>query len=157
MAIIGYLESILKYNEFDILIKSGLAYLDRLNKNHFKNIDVNNKKEEEIKSRELFAINQVYFTKDHKEEKFEGHKKYIDLQYIFEGEELIKIASLKDCLSIVEYNQEKDVQFFKAEFYSTFLVKKGMIAIFYPDDIHAPCLNIKDSCIVKKSVVKVLV
>lgn len=155
MALIGYLENILISNKFDDSIKAGLKYLSRLNKNNFQNICLNGKEYSKIKGNNIFIINQIYKSKSHSKQKFEGHRKYIDLQYVFEGEEFIKVASLKDCRGISEYDKVKDVQSFDSKSYSVFLMKKGMVSIFYPGDIHAPGLNVNKSCLIKKTVVKV--
>ena len=155
MAIIGYSEEIIKNSKFNKAIKTGLEYLYKLKETDFGNISLNDKVVIELSGNKIFTVNSVYRTKNHSEQKFEGHRKYIDLQFIFSGEEIIRISSIKNSHAISGYDPEKDVQFFDARSYSTLLMKSGMIAIFYPDDIHAPGLDNKNTCLIKKSVIKI--
>ncbi|MDD5772390.1 MAG: YhcH/YjgK/YiaL family protein [bacterium] len=157
MAIIGNIEEINKNYKFNKLIKTALEYLSKLEETDFKNIKLNDKETIKLNGSKIFAINSVYKTKNHSEQKFEGHRKYIDLQFVFSGEENIKISSIKNCIDISEYDPEKDVQFFDVRSYSTLLMKSGMIAIFYPEDIHAPGLDSKNISLIKKSVIKVMI
>jgi len=48
----------------------------------------------EIDNDDIFALVQEYDTKDKNECKLEGHSKYIDIQYIIYGVELIGVTSL---------------------------------------------------------------
>lgn len=155
MAIIGYIEEIRKNYKFNQSIKTGLEYLCNLKETDFQNIKLDDKETIRLNGDKILAINSVYKTKNHSEQKFEGHRKYIDLQFVFSGEENIKISSIKNCIDISEYDPEKDVQFFDVWSYSTLLMKSGMIAIFYPEDIHASGLDSKNISIIKKSVIKV--
>ncbi|MEW6087014.1 MAG: YhcH/YjgK/YiaL family protein [bacterium] len=155
MAIIGHIEEIKKNNKFNKLIKTGLEYLCNMKETDFKNMDINDKTTIGIDGNRIFVINSVYKTKNHFEQKFEGHRKYIDLQFVFSGEEMIKISPIKYSRKISEYDPGKDVQFFNAESFSTLLMKSGMLAIFYPDDIHAPGLDSGKTCLINKSVIKV--
>ncbi len=155
MAITGYLEEIIKNNKFNKPIKTGLEYLHQLKENDFKDVDINDKSIVKISGNKIYAINSIYITKGPSEQKFEGHKRYIDLQYIIEGEELINLASIKDSVPVSGYDPKKDVCFFDVKHYSTLLLTSGMIAIFFPDDIHAPGLKNKRKGQVKKSVIKV--
>ena len=111
----------------------------------------------EIDDKNIFAIFSEYQTKDIQNCRLEAHKKYIDIQYILSGNELIGYSSLNNQTVIEKYSEENDVAFFEGE---TSLMKldEGMFAVFFPDDLHKPC--IKTNTIpetVQKIVVKIAV
>ena len=102
-----------------------------------------------------YAIIQQYRTSPREERRAETHRKYIDIQYIFEGEEVIGFAPVDPSNEILEnLLAEKDALFYKTVAHEMDLVlKKGMYAVFFPADIHRPgCGN---GTKVKKIVVKV--
>jgi YhcH/YjgK/YiaL family protein len=107
----------------------------------------------EIEGENIFALVQEYNTKDAKDAKPEAHIKYIDIQYIHSGTELIGVATLKN-QAIVVSDPEKDITFFDGE---TSLVKfeTGMFAIFFPGDLHMPGILETQPAKVKKVVIKV--
>ena len=111
----------------------------------------------EIDNDNIFALLNKYQTKNPDDCKLEAHKKYIDIQYILSGSELIGYAPLNNQTVIEKYSEEKDVAFFEGE---TSLMKldEGMFAIFFPDDLHKPC--VKSNTIpetVQKIVVKIVI
>jgi YhcH/YjgK/YiaL family protein len=109
----------------------------------------------EIENDKLFAMVQEYNTKDETEGKPEAHRKYIDIQYIHSGVELIGIASLSDNVLISD-EPGKDLAFYESE--TSFIkLEAGMFAVFFPEDIHMPGIKLNQSAKVKKVVVKVLV
>jgi YhcH/YjgK/YiaL family protein len=103
----------------------------------------------------IFALVQEYQTKPLAECKLESHKKYIDIQYVIRGEEFMGVTT-KNNQTIVEVNEEKDYTFYEG---STSLVRvsKGMFSIFFPDDLHQPCVQTESVSEVKKVVIKVLI
>ncbi len=108
----------------------------------------------EIDSDSIFAMVNEYETKDIKDCALEAHRKYIDIQYMYSGTELIGVTSLVNQIPVKEYNQEKDCVFFNEE---TSLIKMnaGMFAIFFPGDLHMPGVKENGLSNVKKIVVKV--
>ena len=156
MAVIGFLKDISGKLKFDERIDLGLKYLNDLRVNDFNDIDVGKISKVEINGDEVYSVNQVYETKEHSLGKLEGHRKYIDLQFVFEGSEIIKLIPLNDVKPSTDYNEENDIQFFDSDKTSIIEMKSGMLGIFYPEDIHAPGLKSGSSNIVKKAVVKVL-
>ncbi|MBI9069508.1 MAG: YhcH/YjgK/YiaL family protein [Salinivirgaceae bacterium] len=102
----------------------------------------------------IFAIVSEYNSKNEADCKLEAHRKYIDIQYLVAGEELIGYASLNKQKNITEYNDDKDVIFFEGEV-SYSKISQGMFAIYFPTDIHQPCVKIEKSLPIKKVVVKV--
>jgi YhcH/YjgK/YiaL family protein len=103
----------------------------------------------------FFMVNQ-YDSKPAADCKPETHEKYIDIQVILEGEEQMGYCPLNGQTPSVEYNPTKDVTFFAVDT-DKFAVKKGMFAIFFPEDIHQPNIMLNQPLQIKKIVVKVLV
>ena len=103
----------------------------------------------------IFALVQEYQTKPLAECKLESHKKYIDIQYVIRGEEFMGVT-IKNNQTIVEVNEEKDYTFYEG---STSLVRvsRGMFTIFFPNDLHQPCVQTEFVSEVKKVVIKVLI
>jgi len=106
-----------------------------------------------IDNDDIFALVQEYETKEEVDCKLEAHWKYIDIQYVTHGAEVMGITSLKD--QVPTYvNKEDDLAFYEGD--STPIeVGAGMFTIFFPDDIHKPCMKSKQSATVRKVVIKV--
>lgn len=105
----------------------------------------------------LYAIVNEYETVDAASQQMESHKKYIDVQYMVHGEELIGHDFLNQQTISKSYDAEEDFMLYAdaPKFYSKFT--KGMFAIFYPTDLHMPNIQIHESIPVKKVVMKLAV
>lgn len=106
----------------------------------------------------VFAVVQTYNTKpDKNNPRYELHKRYIDIQFILDGEELCGWAPERNFKSETEYDEIKDVCFGRVSSNESLLVPfyAGQIMIFNPWDAHAPCLAIASPAMVKKIVIKV--
>lgn len=106
----------------------------------------------EILGDEVFAI--VAQIKNYEAiTQLEAHRKYIDVQYVVEGEDVIGWKNIQDCDHPVgEFNMEDDYILFSDEPIFKFTLSKGYFAIFYPDDAHGPLMG---NSSMKKIVVKV--
>jgi YhcH/YjgK/YiaL family protein len=104
----------------------------------------------------VFALVLSLETKPMKVAFWEAHRRYIDVQYIFEGVERMGRADIRALKTDGEYVAEKDLQKLKGEG-DFFTVPAGTFAIFWPHDGHMPDVAIKEPKPVKKAVVKVLV
>ena len=115
----------------------------------------------EIIEGNLFVISSEYITNPEGPLKgeLEAHKKYIDLQIMIEGEEKVRMSNIKDLEISQQYNQEKDVAFYKPLFdISEFFIQKGKFAVFFPQDGHEPGGAVNGVPIqVKKAVFKISV
>lgn len=97
-----------------------------------------------------------YDTKDPEKAKYEVHRKYIDIQYVPEGEEYIEVLPMSHFKEEQNYNAEKDIIFFEENPPGTKLyADKEHFFIFFPDEAHKPGLKINTSAKVKKIVVKI--
>lgn len=113
----------------------------------------------EIEGKELFASVQAYESKLVADAKFEGHNNYIDIQYIVEGKELMKVADISKMTVKTPYNSEKDVTFYEDNADAAVVpVQQEEYAIFFPHDIHMPGVSVNETpSAVRKIVVKVKV
>jgi YhcH/YjgK/YiaL family protein len=106
-----------------------------------------------------FALVQTYATKSIESAKFEAHRKYIDVQFIFSGRETIlwaPLAAMKE--ETMAYDETKEAALWKLVPDVTPLhMSAGHFAILFPEDAHAPCVEWELSEQVLKVVVKVAV
>lgn len=109
----------------------------------------------DIAGDKLFVNIQVYMTKDIENARLEAHDKYIDLQFIIEGEEIIGYAPRAGLSEPTEMRPENDISFYDAAFDGC-LLKKGMFGVYFPQDAHAPCIAVDEKRLVKKAVFKIL-
>jgi YhcH/YjgK/YiaL family protein len=104
----------------------------------------------------LYAPISEYLTKNIEDAKFEAHQKYIDIQYVIDGSEMMSVAPLsmmKDVL--VPYDATKDVGFMTVTQSSDYKATPDRFFIFFPSDIHRPSVKIGENAQVRKVVVKV--
>ena len=124
--------------------------------NYLKNTDLQSLAvgKYEIDGMNVFALISEYETKKHDDCRPEAHRDYADIQYIISGKEAIGFVTLKDQPEIVAYIPEKDIVFYASET-SPLILEAGMFAVFFPQDVHRPCMQIDRPEKVKKVVVKV--
>lgn len=104
----------------------------------------------------VFAIVQEYFTKE--ESVYEVHKKYIDLQYVVSGEEIIYVSDINEIQECVEiYDETKDIAFYQtAQSCRKVKLEKDTFVILFPNDAHKPCISVcGNPSEVRKVVVKI--
>ena len=104
-----------------------------------------------------YAAVSEYETKPMATAKFEAHKKFIDVQLILSGNEIIGVAPTALLVErIGEYNPEKDVEFFAANGdFKKLELSAGDFAILYPEDAHMPGVHKDTPSAIKKIVLKV--
>jgi biofilm protein TabA len=113
-----------------------------------------------INGQRVFALVQRYETKKIKgEPKFEYHRKYIDIQYIVSGEEVIGWAPAERVAITEPYDSEKDVCFGRVPEgeVTPLYLRSGQMAVLYPEDGHAPGLAAERPSKVMKVVIKIAV
>ena len=104
----------------------------------------------------LYVIVSEYNTKDPEDARFEAHRKYIDIQYVVSGVELIGIAPLVSRVSVLqEYDATKDIEFLSVKQGMTVQATEASFFIFFPDDAHMPGLKVTTNAPVRKVVVKI--
>ena len=111
----------------------------------------------DIDGDDVYAMVQTYETKVETDCRFEGHEKYIDIQFMVEGCETMGVADITKTVVETPYNNESDVAFYhNCQTASYCIAEAGDFLVFYPHDIHRPgmaCDNIPEN--IKKVVVKV--
>ena len=134
-------------NDNNSKIQKAIEYLKNTNFNDFPDgkINIDN---------EIWANLQTYYTKD--DALFEAHRKYIDIQFMLEGQEKISVCDYNNCLSEIPYNEEKDIEFLKSNEWKDIEMNSGDFLILYPKDAHKPSISINnEKHYVRKLVIKV--
>jgi YhcH/YjgK/YiaL family protein len=111
---------------FDFLTKTDLAALP--NGKH------------EVDGDKLFAMVQRYQGRPISDAKWEYHEKYLDVQFVVNGDEIMGYAPWDGYLPVeMPYDPAKDAGFVSAAGVMV-PVSSGMFAVFAPRELHAPCL-----------------
>ncbi|MCC7201625.1 MAG: YhcH/YjgK/YiaL family protein [Nitrospirae bacterium] len=113
----------------------------------------------EIEGGQVFANIQRYETVIADVPKIEYHKKYVDIQYVASGEEVIGWAPADEVTVTEAYDADKDICFgtILKDKLTLVYMHAGQVAVFYPEDGHAPRLAAGAPSHVLKIVVKVAV
>lgn len=106
MAIFGNLETI-KQQLPQACFRVAFQYLESIGEDFLK-LKPNEPIKEYI-SQEIFVLKQSYYTKDRENAFFESHQKYIDVQFIVQGEEFMDVCDITHLTLTQPYNEEKDV------------------------------------------------
>jgi len=105
----------------------------------------------------VFALVQSYTTAAASERKLEHHRKYLDIQFLMAGEELIEHAPLEGLPVDKPYEEDRDYGLVKdPEVCSSLILRSGHFGIFFPEDAHKPGCSVRNATAVRKVVVKVL-
>jgi biofilm protein TabA len=112
----------------------------------------------DIDGERIFAIVQRYQTVKTETPKFEYHRKYIDVQFIASGAEIIGWSPIGRMTVTEPYDKEKDICFGVVEkgTWTPVYLQAGQLAVLWPDDGHAPKIAAGTPGAVMKIVVKVL-
>ena len=152
--IIGFIDSLSSNKWFSGIGRSN-KIADIIEKTDFTKKDDGTIK---IDTDDLYYILTTYNTSNDIEEKpAEAHRKFIDLQYILYGEEKIGYADYRNPKMLFkDYDRDNDIEFFKRiEDESFFILKKGMYAVFFPEDVHRPGLTNKETRGIRKVIFKI--
>ena len=108
------------------------------------------------KGDKIFILEQSYNTKKSEEISWEGHRKYIDIQYMLSGNEEMDVRNINLMKASTQYDEVNDFQFFneiEENNSNPIKVNEDEFLVFFPKDIHKPCIGNGNK--VKKIVVKV--
>jgi YhcH/YjgK/YiaL family protein len=117
----------------------------------------------EIEGPSLVVILQQYTSKPVEQARWESHRRYIDVQYMLSGVELMGWAWRPTMAPAGDYDEAKDIIFYTDPggalgIPTTLLpLTAGMFAIFGPDDVHLPGVALGRPAPVRKAVFKVAV
>ena len=110
----------------------------------------------ELDGDNIFYMVQSYDT-DPDKRISEAHKKYIDIQYMVEGEEIIGVADISEDKELTEAKEENDVWFYNCKT-EPLVLSAGKYMVLYPNDLHCPGVATNGTAMTcRKVVVKVKV
>ena len=110
----------------------------------------------ELDGDNIFYMVQSYDT-DPTKTISEAHKKYIDIQFMVEGEEIIGVADISSEKELTEANEENDVWFYNCKT-EPLTLSAGKYMVLYPNDLHCPGVATNGTALTcRKVVVKVKV
>ena len=111
----------------------------------------------DIEGDDVFALVQEYVTKTIDDCTLEAHRVYADVNYVAEGFEYLGYAPLERAgTPAVEYDPATEAAFFEKEC-DFILLRKGDIAIVFPEDAHMPQKRALVPATVRKVCIKVRV
>lgn len=112
---------------------------------------------EEIQGDNLFALFQDTTTKPAEGRHYEAHRKYIDLQCVVSGEEIIRVRNVSQLSETDPYDADRDIAFYQNAPGNDIHLRPGDFLILFPHDAHLPLIPPNTPGEVKKVVVKVRV
>lgn len=105
---------------------------------------------------DLYASISSYRTREDRGLPFEAHRKYIDVQFMLYGEELIDVAHGKRFRLKDRYEASRDVLFIHCpRQYSSIVLTPAHFTVLYPHDYHRPCQSVDSPAEARKLVVKI--
>jgi 3-deoxy-D-manno-octulosonate 8-phosphate phosphatase (KDO 8-P phosphatase) len=88
-------------------------------------------------SPDFFYMVQAYTAFEDTSVQFESHRKYIDIQWVYEGKELLSFSDVSGLIPLDKYNEEKDVIHYRDSYsLSSVVLSEGNYAILFPKDAH---------------------
>lgn len=110
----------------------------------------------QIEDDQCFYFISEGVTKPLSETKIEGHKKYIDVQYVLKGAEKIGCCLLSGDSVITTDMPDKDAALYAdCEGEAFVVVSADEYLVLFPWDLHRPGCCVKEPAPVKKAVVKI--
>ena len=110
----------------------------------------------EIDGDKVFATVQEYITKAEEEANWESHEKYIDIQFIVEGQEIMGYTRVNNLEIKKDYRPEKDLIFYNStNLGSNIKYTSGDYAVYFPEDAHRPGCVLDKPSKVRKIVIKI--
>ncbi len=104
----------------------------------------------------IFALEQAYLSKPAEEGRWEAHERFIDVQVVVEGGELMGVTEAGRLTLAEDLRAERDLMFFAPWAGGSELrIGAGEAAVFFPADAHMPSLADGARGLVRKTVVKV--
>ena len=112
---------------------------------------------QELEGEHLFVTVAEYMGKEKSEALYESHKKYIDIQYVIKGEEIIGLTTLDKVKVVTPYDEEKDIAFYEFEGGKYLKATPKNFFLFFPEDVHRPSLKTDENPLIRKIVVKIFI
>lgn len=110
----------------------------------------------EILGEEVFATCSKSPSRAPETAQFEAHRKYIDIQYLISGSELIGVAPVGGLPEVTPYDSTKDIAFYSSPAqYQNIEMQPGRFVVFFPGDAHLPLCHFNGVHEIHKVVIKV--
>ena len=109
----------------------------------------------ELQGDDIFYMVQRYET-DPDKTISEAHKKYIDIQFMVSGKEIVGVAPIENCGKPTEEKPENDYCLYECDTQPV-KITDGEFVVLFPSDVHLPGCADGEPMDVKKIVVKVKV
>ncbi|NWK55719.1 YhcH/YjgK/YiaL family protein [Verrucomicrobiaceae bacterium N1E253] len=113
----------------------------------------------EIPGSDIWGVAQSYTTNEESDAlRYEAHRKFIDVQFILSGNEIMKWLPLNDLVTTQSYDADNDCLLGVAQNgnHGDIPFCSGQVMILYPSDAHAPGVSQgKQTQEVRKLVIKV--
>ncbi|MDD3000755.1 MAG: YhcH/YjgK/YiaL family protein [Candidatus Riflebacteria bacterium] len=100
---------------------------------------------------------ESYVTQKRTERRFEAHVKFVDVQMILSGTEIIIVRPVEELKNSVStpYCAEKDIEFYTAPTGGKeHLLKENDALVLFPNEAHMPCVAVEAPQLVRKAVFK---
>jgi len=112
----------------------------------------------DVEGDDLYYIIQHYTTKPMDQGRFESHRKYIDIQALLAGQEVLAWSPIHGLEVVEPYDEGKDIMFYRV---GTILaqtrLEPGLFCLLYPHDAHLPSCQLACPATVHKVVFKIRV
>ena len=95
----------------------------------------------EIQGEEIFAIVNDYKTVDSSVSKLEAHQRYIDLQFVIEGKEMMGYIAKNNQTPFKEYDQEGDYALYVDSNTVLLPFEENSFFLLFPQDLHMPGIH----------------
>ncbi len=110
-----------------------------------------------LASQENYAMIQTYTTEKASRRQFEAHRKYVDIQFVFKGDETLFWMPSDRAPQKATYSEEDDALLFDAKGGAPLPLSAGYFVVLFPQDAHKPgCIGDQKTA-VRKIVVKIKV
>lgn len=130
-------------------IKFAIEYIDNLDKTNIE-IGIH-----QVNDDFYYSV-QEYITQEESKCILESHRKYVDIQWILDGEEAFNITDIAGLQCIIAYSDEKDIIFWKPiQNMMRMVLKAASYAVLYPKNAHMGGIAVSKPVKVKKIVGKV--
>lgn len=106
----------------------------------------------------IFVLVQRYETRNIDDCWFEGHKKFLDIHYVAEGNEYFCYTPIARAgAPITEYDKVEDDFLYKRDYETAVLMQSGDFVLVYPEDVHMPQRRVIFPANVVKACIKIAI
>lgn len=141
--ILDYIQNFGTYINFNRRLEDGFSFIETI-----KNMPAGR-----YEQGDMYALVQEGLTNPIEVGNFESHRKYCDLQYMVEGEEILEWNDTIKLDEIISYDESKDSAFYSG-MGNKISIEKDMFYILFPHDGHKCCVHADKQTNYRKVVLK---